>query len=435
VVIEVRNDDFFKALSTLKGKLVLYGAGYAARKVYPYLSRIDYVCDQKADGTLKLHDITAIKPSELEGIGARLIILVCIIDEQVSEQIVAYLKTLAIEGVVFCYNNISHISKWDEIILYKEERAIKRINIVCTEPVWIFRKFADRMAEELTKKGFDVQVGLFPDRDADINHYIDHSLYKPICDLRDTLMVSHIDSLGKLSMLKTQLSIARMGICMSNETMLSLAQMGLPREKLCYINPAHDGKMKHKKYVLGVTHKVHGDRRKRVSALTDICKAISPDFFEIKIMGMDWEEIVSDIRAMGFEVEYHNEFDYEKYHELMPTLDYYLFWGYDEGSMGYLDALAAGVDTIVTPQGFHLDFAKGITHSCQTVDDIISVLQGIEKSKRDRIGLVENLTWAAYVDKHLEVWNYILGNGYEVTNKHKYLDGINSVLVDEMKYV
>lgn len=46
---------------------------------------------------------------------------------------------------------------------------------------------------------------------------------------------------------------------------------------------------------------------------------------------------------MGFQVDYYSEFIYEEYLKLMPSLDYYLFWGFDEGSMGYLDALRAGV--------------------------------------------------------------------------------------------
>jgi hypothetical protein len=426
------DDDFFASLNSTDRKLVLYGAGYAAHKVYPYLPRIDYVCDQKADGVLRLNDKTVIKPSELTEIKGQLIILVCVIDEQATEQIVAYLQTLDIEGRVFSYNSIAFQRHREKSALYgQEKRRLRKIRIVCADEGWIFRKFADRMADELAEKGFAVCVAAFADRDADINHYISYGLYMPLDDLRDTLMVTHVDSLDKVSLLKNQLSVARMAICMSRETMLSLTQMGLPREKLCYINPAHDGNMKPKKYVLGITHRTYDDHRKRASVLIDICEAVSPSFFSWKIMGAGWEKIVSDIRAMGFEVEYYDEFDYDKYHELMPSLDYYLYWGYDEGSMGYLDALAAGVGTIVTPQGFHLDFGAGITYPCQTIGDIIDTLLDLERNKRNRIRIVEDYTWAAYVEKHLEVWNYVLGNGYETKNQHKYLDGINSVLVAE----
>jgi hypothetical protein len=399
-----------------------------ASYIYPRLPKVDYVCDKKADGELKLYDATIIKPELLEEINEELFIIICVVDIETGKEIIEYLNKLNIDGYAYSAFTAQFPNPEYHYCYGKEKRALKRVQIVTTDPTWIFRKFADRMADELANKGYDVHIDTYPDKSADINHYINFALCYPLFDLRDTLMIDHIDSLKKVSALKERLSLARMGICMSNEMMLQLTQMGIPREKLCYINPAHDGKMKHKKLVLGITHKVHPDTRKRENAIIDICNSISSDFFQIKIMGTGWEEIVGIIRAKGFEVEYYNEFDYDKYHELMPTFDYYLFWGYDEGSMGYLDAIAAGVDTIVTPQGFHLDIVQGITHPVRTVGEIVKVLNEIENKKRSRIKIVEEYTWAAYVNKHLEVWNYILGNGYDRTNKHKYIDGIHSVL-------
>lgn len=132
---------------------------------------------------------------------------------------------------------------------------------------------------------------------------------------------------------------------------------------------------------------------------------------------------------MGYEVEYYSDFDYDLYTNLIPALDYYLFWGFDEGSMGYLDALAAGVETIVTPQGFHLDVKDGITYPCRVVDDFVEVLLELQNKRKKRIEAVEKWTWSSYVDKHLEVWKYILGADKTVyNNKHMYEDGIFSVL-------
>ena len=85
----------------------------------------------------------------------------------------------------------------------------------------------------------------------------------------------------------------------------------------------------------------------------DIGGQLDPDYFHFKIMGAGWDKIVKQMRCMGFEIDYYADFDYDVYVRMIQTLDYYLFWGFDEGSMGYLDALAAGVETIVTPQGYH----------------------------------------------------------------------------------
>ncbi len=72
----------------------------------------------------------------------------------------------------------------------------------------------------------------------------------------------------------------------------------------------------------------------------------------------------------------------------MPTLDYYVYFGHDEGSMGFVDAIAAGVETIVTPQGYHLDVEDGITHPIDTLDDLALTLRRIVEDRRRRVARV-----------------------------------------------
>lgn len=229
--------------------------------------------------------------------------------------------------------------------------------------------------------------------------------------------------------IKHQLKNVKMGICMSKETMNTLTAYGVPREKLCYINPAQDGVIKPKKYVLGIMHRTYEDHRKNEKALIDICKDLDTDYFVFKIMGAGWNNIVDTLITMGFEVEYYNEFNYEIYTKLIPSLDYYLFWGFDEGSMGYLDALRAGIETIVTPQGFHLDVKDGITYPCRTIVDFKEILLMLQEKRQKIVQSVDSLTWKNYVNKHLEVWNYLLGNEDGIyKNQHMYEDGIFSVL-------
>ena len=43
--------------------------------------------------------------------------------------------------------------------------------------------------------------------------------------------------------------------------------------------------------------------------------------------------------------------------------------------MPFLDALAAGVETIVTRQGFHLDIEDGITHGFLTGPELIEIFR------------------------------------------------------------
>ena len=347
-----------------------------------------------------------------------------------SNEIKSRIQKMDINAIVFEYCNNSGFDIYHPVKYVSTRKQIKYVRLVCHSSGWILDKFADRMKEQLQLRGIRAEISDSVDSEADINHHIPFHPYEPIKDYADTLMITHVDSLDKLNLLKHQLRTARMGICMSRETMNTLVNWGIPREKLCYINPAQDGAIKPKKYTLGITHKTYMDGRKRVEALRDICNVIDPSYFKFKIMGAGWENIVKEMQAGGFEVEYYPEFDYEVYVNLIPSLDYYLFWGFDEGSMGYLDALAAGVETIVTPQGYHLDVKEGITYPCRTVDDFTDVLLELQNKRKKRTELVEKWTWSNYVDKHLEVWSYILGNDNEIYhNKHFYEDGIFSVLV------
>ena len=135
---------------------------------------------------------------------------------------------------------------------------------------------------------------------------------------------------------------------------------------------------------------------------------------------------------MGFEVNYYANFDKEIYQELIPSLDYWIFTGFDEGGMGYLDALAAGVKTIVTPQGFHLDTKYGLTYPCSTIKDFIETLQEIQTEKKKIINAVKDWTWENYARKHLEIWQYLtrtkpLQELY--AHQSEYMDGIFSMLI------
>ena len=225
---------------------------------------------------------------------------------------------------------------------------------------------------------------------------------------------------------------------MSKETVDRLTMLGIPRQKLCYVSPAHDHAVKPKKYVIGITHRNHGDFRNRETTVLDIFSVLNPKFFILKIMGDGWDDIVTHMEKMGFEIEYYPMFDYQRYQEMIPELDYYMFFGNDEGSMGFLDALAAGVETIVTPQGFHMDLKDGITYPCKTVKEFAEALLKLQRKRERLIKLVEPLTWENYAKKHIEIWECLLKRKpfrELYRNQHLYDDGIFSMFLDDLGYI
>lgn len=426
-------DSYFDICQDIGNRTVIYGIGKYGKRIFPYLKNVSYICDRRAEDLREWNGVPVILPEELNTIKEPMFIVLCVKSEAARKEMKNKLTELQINAFVFDYfDNIAFdCYKNKTFDIYDENKTIRYVHIICESSGWILDKFAMKMAEELEKQGIHCSVSEAVDPQADINHHVIYASCEPMFpDYNETFMITHIDSYNKLEYLKHQLKKAKMGICMSRETMERLAAYGVPREKLCYINPAQDNVIKPKKYVLGITHKVHNqDHRKNEEVLIELCKALNPDYFAFKIMGSGWNDIVAFVRSMGFLVEYYDKFDYEEYVRLIPSLDFYLFWGFDEGSMGYLDALRAGVETIVTPQGYHLDVKDGITYECRTIPEFIDVLLRLQEKREKRVKSVETWTWKNFTDKHLEVWNYLLGNEDGLfKNQHMYEDGIFSVL-------
>lgn len=318
---------------------------------------------------------------------------------------------------------------------YRGESKMK-INIIAPDQKdgWILYKFGKTVYDELQKTGIEVELSHRFDPNASINHYFTPNV-ADVADNRTTFMITHVDTMLKVEQIKKATKKGAIGICMSKETRDRLIANGIPANKVCYINPAQDGQIKPKKVSLCFTHRVYNDSRKRESMLIDICKKINNDIFKFVIMGSGWEDIIKKMNELGFETEYYPEFDKEKYNEIMINTDYYCYFGFDEGSMGYLDAVAAGIGTIVTPQGYHLDTECEITYPVSTIDEIIDALHDIEEKKRKNLRFIETWTWKNYALKHLEIWKYMLGaEKLEniLSTRGWYVDGIYSLLIDDL---
>lgn len=436
--VALYEDDFYEMYHQNKRKIIAYGAGNGLKQNFDKLTGIDLVCDINAKEIGEFRGIKVIEPGELQDLNEPLYIIVFICDGITYTEVCNALQKYQIDAVIFHYfNNISFgHSFWDTAKAYQVAENSRKlsVNLVCQDGAWIFKKFADRMCECLSGYGVDTVISSNTHALVDINHHIPYVAYEPYPN--DTLMITHVDNMKKIMLLKKQLKTASMGVCMSNDTMNRLVSYGIPRNKLCYINPAQDNVIKPHKYVIGITHKCHDaeDLRKRATALLDVLETVDPLYFKFSIMGAGWDKIIAKMKEKGFEVEYYPEFDYDKYNTLMQKIDYFLYMGFDEGTMGYLDALAAGAGTIVTPQGYHLDTDCQIDYPCSTVSQFRAAFLDLQRKREIRRQAVSNWTWENYVLKHLEIWEYILKRKdlkelYK--NQSCYNDGIFSVMVED----
>jgi hypothetical protein len=182
----------------------------------------------------------------------------------------------------------------------------------------------------------------------------------------------------------------------------------LPQAKLAYVNPGGNDYIQPRKLRLGIFTKIHSDGRKRENYILDVLPKIDPEVFEFFIMGDGWDAYFPVFRQFKFIVNWVPGFDEEVYKRWMPELDYFLYFGWDEGSMAWIDAVRAGVKTIATPQGYHLDVANGITHMIHDSSDLASVLLTIQDERLAYSDQTMSWTWWDYARQHAEIWRNIL---------------------------
>jgi hypothetical protein len=168
-----------------------------------------------------------------------------------------------------------------------------------------------------------------------------------------------------------------------------------------------------------LTTRVYEDHCKREDILVKVAQKIRLDDFVFDISGSGWESVTPILEKSGALVRYDpgsNDYqaDYQRLLMKIPNFDYYLYMGLDEGSMGFLDALAAGVPTIVTPQGFHLDIPGGIQYPFWDENQLAEVFRKIVATRNQRMELVSGLTWNEYARQHVMLWKAIISG--EKTN-------------------
>ena len=234
-----------------------------------------------------------------------------------------------------------------------------RINIVNYEQGsnnGILTKMAVKLNEELIKLGHESYITQSPDNKADITHHINYLPYdhSKSPDSINTLEITHIWEGYKLDALKKGMETADMGICFSPDTKSKLIHWGLDKKKLTYVLPAHNGRPRRHQVVAILTN-VYPDGCKREEMFTSLVKTLNFNEWAFRIMGSGWSEILVPLVADGLQVDYFHNFDADIHQKILESSDYALYFGNDEGSMGLLDAANAGLKTIGTKQGFHID--------------------------------------------------------------------------------
>lgn len=294
----------------------------------------------------------------------------------------------------------------------KLNQAIRvRVIVSPDNASWILEKMAHRIVEHANPEAFVADVGVDADPAADINHWMSYAFAEATASAVTTMAITHLDDPFKIARVRRLLEDRmQVGICLSSDHRDFLIEQGVRADRLAYVVPAHDGDVTPQRIIIGLTTRLYSDGRKREAMLVELAANMKLDAFRFEIFGSGWEKIIPHLEASGAEVAYFPGTadylsDYKVIQDSIRNFDYYLYLGRDEGSLGTLDALAAGVKTIVTPQGFHCDLPNGITHAVWSQEDLNEIFTSLSDQRARRMRAVQHLTWTAYAEDHFRLWH------------------------------
>jgi hypothetical protein len=255
-----------------------------------------------------------------------------------------------------------------------------------------------------------------PNPGADINHFMSFAFAPGCPQTLNTMMITHADDPYKVGLIRRLVTgPIQLGLCMSPHAAEELSRLGVDRRRLWHVLPALDEPVAARRLTVGITTRVYDDGRKREALLTRLAADLRLDGFRFQIFGAGWEPVIHALRSAGAEVEYdpgtddwHG--DYARMRSAIPGFDYYLYLGMDEGSLGTLDAVSAGVRTIVTAQGFHLSLPGGIDHPFTEYAQLREIFADLALQRRRRMGQLTAWTWDEFAAEHLAVWRAMLAN-------------------------
>jgi len=262
------------------------------------------------------------------------------------------------------------------------ESAIRSIEIIVDKGNngWILEKIALRICSEFRELGKEAYVRNSPEFDTSVTFWVQFtdktiktSSKSGIKNLQSVL-VTHVDDAQKLRRIKHLDSIGIDLIFLSAMHALEIANATGVGSFPTSIRLGSDLAIRHEKFSIGIVSKCYPDRRKNENWLLSFEKKGLLTDVAITIIGSGWSSITEKLKQKGVEV---NLFDgvskpypsYEEIIQIQKTFDLFFYFGFDEGSLGALDAYLLNVDLLLTNQGFHSDFKIDENSYCENLID------------------------------------------------------------------
>lgn len=229
-----------------------------------------------------------------------------------------------------------------------------------------------------------------------------------------TVQVTHVDSVEKLNHLEKLIHAGAIPIFMSKQHAEEISnEIGYPFKKYSIV-PASDLALLGKRRRILISSNYYPDGRKNENLLILLAQEYRLDTFHFIFIGKSWDHIAKSLNSAGAEVTIFspNNPDYPAYDmqiEILRGVDCYLYLGFDEGSLGAIDAYLVGTPMIISKQGFHLEFLpRSNILLFQNYEDFKTKI--LATTQRNPISPDEthNWSWYRYAEQYQQVWNLLI---------------------------
>ena len=312
---------------------------------------------------------------------------------------------------------------------------------------WVLRKIAIRLRDGLEELGNTVTIGNTRSHSAEINHFLFNTFVPNERIHGSTLFITHIDSISKANAIATILmNYVDVGICVSNSHLEELVEFGIPRERLTYCLPAVD-RIDSDKITFIVLSNRYKDGRKNEWMLRELSRDCDLSRFKFVFHGIHWGDTVKNLHELNVEAEWiaptdDMDFDYGVIFDSLKLSHYYLYLGWDEGSLGSLDAYIMRKKLIISAQGFHLNLpAKDISYF-NDYSELLQIFKNLCAEEEVFQLSLENLDWVRYAREHLAVWQVLLSPNESINDlrpirnystEHSVKKNLRSILPNKLR--
>lgn len=280
---------------------------------------------------------------------------------------------------------------------------------------WIIERLMRDIAAELTARGIPAAIGKgsgYAGQEVIFNSRYLTALADPRARV-NSLFITHVDDKIREMELRATFNRFNSFVCMSPHDAEFVTALKGGREGVIGIElPVRDQNVRPVR--VGLFSARYADGRKNEQWILDFFASRSQEernAFVLCFLGADWEEFTPRLAEIDLSYELYRYArsaagEYERYKQVLGTLDVLIYPGFDGGAMSVYDAIGVGADVLASDISYH----RGLGESVDLFQDqqaFNRALEDLLRKFQERASHLKDRAIGAYVDRLLRHWDSV----------------------------